>query len=222
MTMPGEETETCCLCDTTTKFTVIVSTSMSGSPDLDTRPPPLARDTIEYSVRRCPSCGYCAPQISEGPEQARVVVSSERYQRQLSDKTYPESANSFLCLSLLHEELSELNRSGWAALYAAWICDDKNASSAARQCRLRAIDLFRAARNLGMPFCTGDGAEEALLADLLRRAELYQDVQQICGEGLAKNPDDVVQGVLKFQVALAERRDAEPHTIKEALAAEGG
>jgi len=222
MTLPGEETETCCLCQTTTKFTIIVSTSMFGSPDLDTRPAEPARDIVRYSVRRCPSCGYCAPGLSEAPEQAQSVVSSAQYQKQLSDKGYPESANSFLCLALLHEKLLEPNRSGWASVYAAWICDDEKKGAAARKCRLRAIDLFRTARERGMPFCTGEGAEEALLADLLRRAKKFEDVRQICQEGLARNPDDVIEGILKFQMDLAEGKDAKCHTIEEAFPEEKG
>ena len=71
-----------------------------------------------------------------------------------------------------------------------------------------------------MPFCTGDGAEEALLADLLRRAQQHDEAEKVCEEGLAKNPDDVVEGVLRFQIALAERRDAEQHTMDEAFPAE--
>lgn len=53
MTTLGEESEKCCLCDTTSKFFVLVSTSSFGPPDLDTRSSSPARHSIEFWIRRC-------------------------------------------------------------------------------------------------------------------------------------------------------------------------
>lgn len=209
--------EMCLICGQSHEYVGIASTNEFGSPDLDTRPPEMRRSTILYWIRRCPSCGYCAPQVSEGPQEAKEVVISETYRRQLEDPLYPELANSFLCWALIQERAGSDARAGWAALHAAWVCDDQGASEAARRCRLRALELFRRSQARGRPFIEGRGAAQVILADLLRRSGRFEEVEAVCEEGLRTNPIPVVREVLAFQKRLALLKDDRGHRIEEAV-----
>lgn len=103
MTTLYEEKARCAVCGTETEFTGIASTNAFGSPDLDTRPPEMQRSTIFAWVQCCPECGYCSSDISKVPSQAVSVVHSPEYGKQLTDSTYPELANGFLCKAIIGE-----------------------------------------------------------------------------------------------------------------------
>lgn len=124
MTTLYKEKARCAVCGTETEYTCIGSTNAFGSPDLDTRPPERHRSTIFAWVQRCPECGYCGSDVSQAPSQAASVVSSPEYTRQLSDSTYPELANKFLCKALIDERSGDYAAAAWALIHAAWACDD--------------------------------------------------------------------------------------------------
>jgi hypothetical protein len=65
------------------------------------------------------------------------------------------------------------------------------------------------------------GTQEAILADLYRRAGQFGQVAAICDEGLAKGPGEVITKILEFQKTLAERRDLARHTVAHARDAGG-
>ena len=186
MTTLYKEKETCLVCGKTSEYTAVSSTNSSGAPDLDTRPPEMMRSIIPFLIRRCPSCGYCAPQVSKGPQRAKQIAQSEIYLRQISNQSYPELANSFLCWTMIQEAMSHYAGAGWAAVQAAWVCDDSNAREASNLCRSRAIQLFRYARANGDAFAHGAGVEEAIMADLLRRSGQLDQVEALCQEGLKR------------------------------------
>ena len=226
MTTLFKEAEKCLLCGQSHEYVRVGSTNEFGSPDLDTRPPEMRRSTMPYWIRRCPSCGYCAPEVSEGPGEVERVVESREYRKQLGDRMYPELANSFLCWAMIQEEVGDYARAGWAALHAAWACDDEGTPEASRLCRLRAIELFRQARSKGDTFIEGQGAEQVIMADLLRRSGQFEQVGAMYQEGLPPNdpigglqakPGKIVRDVLDFQKALALLKDDRRHRIEEAV-----
>lgn len=217
MTTVAKSAEKCLVCGKSSDYPVIASTNLFGSRDLDTRPPQMMRSTIFAWIHRCPSCGYCAPNVSEGHAIAAQVVHSEAYLAQRSDKSYPVLANSFLCWALVQEAAGDYAEAIWAAIHAAWVCDDASAIVAADQCRQRAIDLIRRAQAQGISFAEGAGVEQGILADLLRRSGQFDQVEAVCEEGLAKNPEEIVRQVLVFQQALALREDRECHTVAEVV-----
>jgi hypothetical protein len=79
----------------------------------------MKRSTIFAWVQRCPGCDYCAADIGEAPSQAAHIVDSPEYRRQLSDSTYPELANSFLCKVLINESSGDYSAAAWALIHAA-------------------------------------------------------------------------------------------------------
>ena len=132
----------CALCGAISDHAELISTSYFGSPDLDGRPPPLGRWTLDTQIQNCPSCGYCAPDISEKIDGASVVVKSSSYKKQLREPELPELADAFLCFSMIMEKVGNYAKAGLACVHAAWVCDDENNDAGARRCRVKAVALL--------------------------------------------------------------------------------
>ncbi len=216
MTTIRAEEIRCAVCGTVHQYTVLSSTNAMGSWDIDGRPPEMMRSTISLWVQRCPSCGYCAPDVSAAPDGVFEVIESEEYQRQLVDPGLPTLANTFLCLSMIEEHLGHYADAAQASLRAAWACDDAHHEEGARRCRLRAAELLQRALDHG--WCADRaGVEEALLADIMRRAGEFESALSVCEAGMAKDLDEVMRGVLQYEKVLIARHDTACHTVDEAL-----
>ena len=81
-------------------------------------------------VQRCSSCGYCAPSIAEGTPSRKEIVESAAYRALLAEADLPELARSFLCSSMIFEELGEEAFAARNAIEAAWVCDDETQTMA--------------------------------------------------------------------------------------------
>jgi len=167
-------------------------------------------------VQRCPSCGYCAPDLNEGSSKASTIVQSDSYQKQLKNPDFPQLANSFLCWSLIQESLDEFVTGGWGCMYAAWACDDVDNDVAAQRCRKQAVTVLRKAQEEVQSFAEQEGGEEALMTDLLRRSGQFDLALSICEKGLKKNPEQIISHILQLQKILIGREDVDCHVISEA------
>ncbi len=107
--------------------------------DIYTRQPERDPSTLPYLIQKCPNCGYCSPKLSELIDDAGKQINSDEYRDQLTNKEFPELANSFLCVGLLHEFAEEYDKAGWNCLHAALVCDDKENNEAAIYCRMRTL-----------------------------------------------------------------------------------
>jgi hypothetical protein len=206
----------CAVCGNRQEPLVVEQTTATGSPDLDTRPPMMARAMLPLAVARCPKCGCCASEVANAPESARDTVESDDYRAQLENPAYDELVNSFLCASLVQESDGSYNAAGWFALKAAWACDSVRQGDPV-VCRRRALSLFRRAREKGQGFSHDAGGEETIMADIARRAELFDQVQSLHDEGMAKTPNDVVRAMLAFQLELAESKNTSCFRIQDAV-----
>lgn len=206
---------TCVVCGESCRFTIPEAIASIGSRDLDTRPAEPLRSTIYAWVKRCPSCGYCAPDPGKAPEGAADVVKLPRYREQLDARRYPGVANTFLCWSLIQEDLGAPAQAAWASLHAAWVCDDEGNDVPARICRKRAADLLRRAWEQGERLASQAGADEALLVDLLRRAGRLREARAVAKEVLEQNPAPLIAGIMRFQVRLITASDRGVHTVAE-------
>lgn len=220
MTTIRETEKKCFICGETNKYQSLGSTNRFGSPDLDTRPPEMMRSTMPMWVHCCPSCGYCAPDVSSGPQIASQVIKSATYLNQKNNSSYPDLANKFLCWSIILEEAGEQSDAGWAAVRAAWVCDDADASKQAKASRQRAVALFKQAHLQEKNFVMGPGAEEAVLADLLRRSGNFEEVEAMCKQGLEKNPEKLIKNILLFEQHLSHQKDEKCYTIQEMVKSE--
>jgi hypothetical protein len=180
------------------------------------RPQGMARSLIAHQIQNCPSCGYCAPDITQEYDQARNVMQTENYRQQLANPSLPALANHFLGWALIREAAGVYNEAGWAALHAARVCDDAAAPEPAKQCRHHALALFQQAHHAQMPFAKEKVVEAAVFADLLRRTEQFDRVEAVCQEGLRQGPKASVRAALLFQIALANRRDALCYSVEDA------
>ncbi len=214
MTSFYRENVKCQNCDHTSEHECLSSTNQFGSVDLDTRPPEMVRSTLHVQVQKCPECGYCAANISEPTIDLSAVVASGDYQKQLNNKVVPGLANAFLCMALLQESLGALDRAGWAAVKAAWVCDDAGKIEAAKTSRIRAADLLKRAVAAGQRFGNAQtGAQEAILVDLLRRAEQFEEAAQQVQVALLLSLEDVIRRILEFQRRLIVNRDSKCYTV---------
>lgn len=85
----------CAVCFSSTEITLLGSTNAFGSMDLDMRPPPMARDTLQFQIHQCPACGFCGPSLAWFEGLNISLVKDSNYMAILSDKTYPQLANQF-------------------------------------------------------------------------------------------------------------------------------
>ena len=212
----GEKKKTCFLCGTESTHTGVISTASLGSTDLDSRPPEPERSSLSYWIHTCPSCRYCAPDLSDGEKAFEAVVKSEDYRKILDNSTYPRLAGQFLCWSLLQESRDEYEKAGWGAIHAAWACDDAGFEEGAKASRKRASELLMKARENGQWFAEDAGMEEAILVDLLRRAGYFEDALNICRERLKKEPEETVKIILLYQQTLIGKLDSRRHTVSDA------
>jgi hypothetical protein len=207
---------TCSVCGEACRFTIPEGAVSVGSRDLDTRPAEPLRSTIYAWVKRCPSCGYCAPDLSRPIEKAADVVKLPRYRWQLDNRKFPKIANTFLCWSIIQEDLGAPAQAAWASLHAAWICDDERQDVPARVCRKRAADLLLRAWSQGERLVSQEGADEALLVDLLRRAGRFREARTIVKETLERNPEPLIADIMRLQSRLITASDRGAHTVAEA------
>lgn len=229
MTTVYTVTKTCYVCNSTNEYYEVSSTSTFGSSDLDTRPPQMERSTIDFWIEECPSCGYCAPDVSTGPWRISDILESKEYKKKAKKPSYPDLARKFLCWSTIQELLGEYCGAGWTALYAAWACDDAQAPEKAELCRKEAIRLLEKALDDGVSFAEQPGEEELVMVDLLRRSGQFEKAEVICKQGLAKVQDEIIkQGLVKmqdetikrallFEQILLESKDRECYTVEQAI-----
>lgn len=217
MPTPFVDDVVCAACGAKCSVISLGSTSQFGSPDLDTRPPPPDRGTLEFQVQHCPACNYCAPDVSESAGDIADILASHDYLTNLKDERVPETARRFLCWSSIAEHMHQFDEAMWAAMRAAWVCDDAEHAEQARRCRMRAIGLLKRAADAGQAIGTQTGSFEAILVDVQRRCGLFDDAQATIARGLASEPGDVIRKVLLFQERLVQSRDIGCHTIAKAV-----
>ncbi|MFP4417006.1 MAG: hypothetical protein ACOC4C_02435 [Fibrobacterota bacterium] len=190
-----------------------------GQPDeLDSRPGGVHRSSIYLFIQHCIHCGYCAPNINQGDKNVEEIVYSDDYQRILRAKDLPETAISFRCWSHIQHSYENLVDSGWATLFAAWVCDDDSRfKQAAADLRYDAYCLFVRSRSIDQPFADTKGDEEIILIDLLRRSNHFDKALDHIRGCIGQKWDVRIHQLLLFEQELCEEKDARPHLLSEAL-----
>ena len=212
-----QEKVKCCVCGKKSNHDVVGSSYSHGSSDLDTRPPEMRRSTIYYSIQRCPSCGYCASDLSECSGDVKVHVESNEYQEIIGNKAIQKVAASFLALSYEKQQTHQYSESAWAAIHAAWICDDKNKQIASKECRKKAISMIESANAHAQNMGDQAGATEALTIDLMRRAGMFEKALKLAEETKTKDIEEIILQVIAYEESLIELKDIDSHTVSEAL-----
>ena len=217
MTTIDREEVACGVCNGTVVITVITSTNSFGSPDLDTRPPPMARETISTWVNRCPHCHYCRSDITDSAGVNKEHVDSDEYQNQLSDSRFSPLVNSFLCEAILEREQPDSRKQFWSLLSAAWACDDDGNIQGSNSCREMASEVARKCRADGVQYCADAVSEDFLLVDVLRRCGKFEEARKVISDTLTSIEHDVGKAILIYQGRLMDRNDRACHTIEQAM-----
>jgi len=203
----------CGVCEAPNDVVQLRSTMSIGFPDLDTRPPELARSTITMWAQRCPECGYCAEELGVAPPEAKEIVTEEGYKRELMDPHRCELANTFVCKAIIEERTSKLSEAAWSWIHAAWACDDADQEEQASMCRRKGISTAVMAESMGQSLAEDEGTTAAVVADLLRRS----GQMELCRQWLENRAGVLSEGSLailrQYQLHLIENADTTCHTM---------
>lgn len=192
-------------------------TQCHGSPDLDSRPPDLQRSTMTLWVRRCPYCQACAADLARWSPALTAALNRPGYRHQLESAAFPAKANEFLCWQQLARAGGDWRAAAWAALFAAWVCDDLQNDAAARHCRGLAVAGMDRAERAGLPLFSAAGGQQGLRVDLLRRSGRYTEARAALRQSLESAGSRMLQRVLTFQGERIEAGDVAPYTVAAAL-----
>lgn len=188
----------------------------ASSPDLDTRPSEMARSTMHSWIQRCPNCGFCAVDASKFDGRCREILLSDDYQNALrGGNDTPKLPVAFHCAAMLYEACGDRASAGWEHLHLAWIYDDTKQSDLALNHRNKAADLFLSILNNGESFSSQDGASEAIVTDVLRRAGRGQEALQLAEQALTKSISPFIKSVIVFERDLISNNDTAVHFMEE-------
>lgn len=206
----------CYVCGSKSRYPFVdLSLNILGSRDLDGRPALINRSSVYLWVQRCDICGYCAPEISKGTPQEAIVINNSQYKEQLANKDYPDTANSFLCHLMIMDHIELFADAGWAAVFAAWICDDNGYVQSAIDCRKKALSLFYKAMEHNQGFAESPAQGQLYLIDLFRRVQDFEKATQLCDIEIKKSHPEKILDLLYFEQQLIEEKDCICHNDNE-------
>lgn len=159
----------CGVCRKISKHEVLTSTNEFGSRDLDLRPAEMRRSTMYTWVQVCQHCGYASYDLTKKIKINKEWFKSEEYLScdNLAFKSY--LAKAFYRHYLICVKTNNPQDGHFAALHAAWACDDAGDVENARVCRMKSLE------ELEKVMAIHGESDEGLLvkADLLRRTEQF-------------------------------------------------
>lgn len=215
MTRITKMPRTCSVCGTTSEQAVCLSTCSFGSPDLDLRPPQLARSTMSTWYEKCPECGYVAVNIEKIEMKNSGYLETDEY-RSLegmpqSRKT-PDMARDFYQLYLIANHDGDTESAFHALLHSAWCCDDHCDKETARALRVKCLEQLVEFDDEMEP---AGGTRAVIMADLMRRARMFDDVaEQFDGMDLG---EEMLTKLLAYEVELARKHDDKCHAVSETI-----
>jgi hypothetical protein len=208
----------CGLCGIASEQWTADSPKPKEAPDFDTRPGEPLRSTLPVWVQRCPRCNYCADSIASIHEKAVDFVRSEDYQNLWTDAGFLEKSREFMCYSAILSHVGQHADAGWAALHAAWACDDENDRSGAIIFRERAIAHWQRGKKAGQSFSDDLATEYSLVTDLYRRSCLFEAAVVTCSEALdMEDLPPMLEQLLRREKSLIDRKDPSRHSVRELL-----
>ena len=217
MTLLFKRKITCSVCGNESVSEAISSTNSFGSPDLDLRPPEMARSNINIEIHRCEKCGFCAYDLSQKIKDSEEIINTQKYLITLNNKLLPETANYYLCGSMLQKNARNLPAAAWNAISAAWVCDDRGNKEGAIICRMKAIGIIDEMELNGDSIAEDAGTSIALKVDLLRRSFNFADAIELIEKNISSIEDETISKVLLFEKQLIEKYDANCYTVAAAI-----
>lgn len=210
---------TCGNCGHTFEIGDYVSTNSFGEVDLDTRPAPDYRYTMnEILVTCCPKCNFCYQDITQYSKDFKKVMESKDYLHYVNHSSLPSKAIEFLCKSLILEYENKFVEAGWESLHAAWNCDDEYSNTESIMCRKRAISLFLFANYNKMKVFKDDNELTIFLIDLYRRCGSFSQALKLCNDILPQAElKSQTSNIATFQLHLINKQDTKCYVVKDAI-----
>lgn len=211
MTTYDKQEEKCYLCGKESMQQVIMSSSQYREPDLDSRPALLMRATMPDWIHECPSCGYCARNLSDKTDVNLAWLKTKEY-RDSMPKDLSSLAKQFYKFALIQTHDGNKRAAFRGFLEAAWECDDNRDRVNARHCRLKALEMLNA--------CINQEADEAQKEELhLIKMDILRRTRQF--DVLIKNYEKVVfstelhQKLRRFQLEKAKEHEDKCYRISD-------
>lgn len=209
MSSPRQITCTCAVCGKSSTQTILASSNTFGAPDLDLRPAEMMRSTMCWWLQECPHCGYVSKSLEDRTYVTDGLLQRQEY-RNCSDLPFQSNlARRFYRFYLINVEDGNHGAAFYAALHAAWVCDDHKDRENAIICRRLALEELDA---LGDKVRQNDDLM-VLRADILRRARLFQ--QLIREYEFRFWMEDLHEKIIAFQVQKAREGDARCYRVSD-------
>ena len=209
----------CARCGAIVEWPEVASTNAFGSMDLDMRPPPMERDTLEHDIQQCDACGFCSPTIDSGEGVDMTQVGLPHYVSLVSGDRFPLVARRFLAFAHMAKTMGCDTRAAWASLRAAWVCDDSGSPfrDSAITCRLAALEAIDRLHAKGKTFSPDMETDQTLRLDMLRRAGEFQSAIDSAARLRAAGLPEILDRLAAFQAEQAVNRSQACFTVEQAM-----
>ncbi len=203
----------CGLCGAASEQRALGSSNRLGSPDLDMRPPEMLRSTMAWWLQECPVCGYVSGDLSQLPDIDAKWFVSDEYFKMAGRRFKDPLTGRFYKYYLINMKTGQMREAFFAALHAAWVCDDARDFENAQFCRMTALFVLQKYMDM-----VPDRAEREDLmlikADILRRAGMFDElIAEYEGKTFSTYPADEI---IAFQIGRARLKDADCYTVADA------
>ena len=237
MTTYASQKYQCSVCGTVSEFKVLASTNSFGYPDLDLRPAPMKRWTMDAWIQECPECGYVSGNISNHTEISPEFLKSEAY-RSCDGLNFKSELAALFYRQYMIRMKSKFGGGAFdAVLHAAWCCDDADDPENARHCRELAIPLLTEDIESEKAYADDIIADQAqspdpdpwvkdsleklnnlliMKADLLRRAGQFD--RMITEYENVRFSEPLLDKILAFEIEKAKQQDTNRYTVRDAAA----
>lgn len=206
---------TCANCGTLSRQLEKVKAEMNSEPDLDLRPAPDRRQTMDQWIQECPNCKLMCPDLANPPEGAGAVLAQPDYATLAADRKVHPLIRKFRAWAYIAEKTGVHDDAGFAHLHAAWVADDAKDKGLADVQRHMAAMHLSAARDRGMVYPRQKGAAEALLADVHRRMGRWDEAVHEAERGKSVTDQPFIDALCDYEITLANKHDAGVHTTNE-------
>ena len=206
MTIINQFEKRCSVCGKTSMQPVLSSTNSWGYPDLDLRPAPMKRDTMNTWLMECPHCGYVAIRLENELKISPNLLKSDEYLTCGGHDFKSDLSKRFYRHYLISKAKKDYRSMFFSLLHCAWTCDDADDRLAVeiRKKAADSIDLFEA-----------DGDEKDNLkimkADLFRRSLQFDRVADEFND--FRSDDDLLNSIIRFQIERALMKDSACYTV---------